>query len=313
MPFKKRNIVIGVDGNYLHKAVVFYKSLSKVHNNFTLHLFCFDETTYLTTKKMKYKNIKLYHNSVFETKELLKIKSSKERLYEYYWASLPHLAKKVLDEQNCEFVALADADIMFFQSPEIIFEEFKNSDVIIQPNNYSSLYPEDFVRYGYYCSSFQCFRNNKNGKKVLNYWCNKCTEWCSRKYEKGKFGDQKYLDDWRIRFKKVREVSNVGTNIAPWNVQKYDISKENGVILINNKWPLVYYHFHSFKINLNNYNYILTGDRNLSYPIANDVIKFVYEPYVKLNIETIKELKKIATYRNYLTINPEGNYHVQKI
>jgi len=223
------------------------------------------------------------------------------------------MGKKVLYEQKIDAIALADCDIMFFQSPEVIFDEFEGADVIIQPNNFSYQFENDFVPYGYYCTSFQCFRNNKNGKKIINYWYDKCIEWCSHIREEGKFGDQKYLDDWRIRFKRVREVSNVGTNIAPWNIQKFDLAKKNGQVVINNKWPLIYYHYHSFRMNLSNYEYIVTGDRNLKYPIADDAMRLIYEPYIQIVRDVVIELKKIKEYYEYTLTNPGGNYHVQKI
>ncbi len=309
----ERHIVIGVDANYLHKAVVFYKSLSLHHNNFILHLFCFDEVTFSVLNEFRYKNIILYHPTEFETNEILNLKKTKDRLYEYYWALNPYIARKVILEQNCDFVTLSDCDLMFFQSPEIIFREFDEADAIIQPNNFSQIYDNDFARYGYYCSSFQCFRNNENGKKILDYWYGKCLEWCSHTGEKGKFGDQMYLDDWRRRFEHVREVTNPGTNVAPWNVQKFDFSTKDGEVLINNVWPLVYYHYHSLKMNLIDYSTMITGDRNLAYPIAEDAVRLIYDPYIKILETTVEELKKHKVYKDYVSTNPQGNYHLQKL
>lgn len=306
---KLRHIVIGVDGNYLHRAIVFYKSLTTVHSHFILHVFCFDEVTYQIFKRLNYKNVVPYHTSEFESEELLRVKATKDRLYEYYWAINASMACKIIREQKTDFVTLADCDLMFFQSPEAIFEEIEGVDVLIQPNNYSFQFETDFVPYGYYCTSLQCFRNNKNGRDILNSWSNQSLEWCSHTPENGKFGEQKYLDTWRIQYRKVREIANVGTNVAPWNIQKYDLSKRDGQLVINNKWPLVYYHFHSFRMNLLTYEYIITGDRNLKYPITPEVVELVYKPYVKSIISAIKLLKKIDIYNEYTKINPGGNYH----
>lgn len=303
---KTRHIIIGTDANYLPRAIVFYKSLAKVHNNFVLYIFCFDEIAYKVLRKLKYKNTVPYHTSQFEDAELLKIKASKEKKYEYYWACNPSIGRKVLIEQKVDFIALADCDMMFFQSPEVIFEEFNGADVIIQPNNFSYQYEKDFIPVGYYCTSFQCFRNNKNGKKILNWWRSQCIKWCSANFEKGKFGDQKYLDDWRIRFKKVREVENPGTNVAPWNIQKFDLSKIKGNVIINNKWPLVYYHFHSFRMNLSKGSYILTGDRENNYELPSRAVDLIYKLYIKRMKEAIKTLKNFKEYREYIISNPEG-------
>lgn len=306
---KTRHIVIGVDANYVHRSIVFYTSLSKVHDNFILYVFCFDDVTYLIFKKLNYKNIILYHTSEFEDKELLRVKSSKDRLYEYYWAINAFMAYKVIREQKTDFITLADCDLMFFQSPEAIFEELKDVDVLIQPNNYSYQFENDFVPYGYYCTSLQCFRNNKNGRNILGYWNKQSLEWCSHTPENGKFGEQKYLDEWRINYEKVREIANIGTNIAPWNVQKYDLSLKGKQVVINNKYPIIYYHYHSFRMNLQNYEYIITGDRNLKYPIPSEVIELIYKPYIKMITEIVKQLKDIPVYKEYTEINPEGNYH----
>lgn len=303
---KTRHIVTGSDANYLHKAIVFYKSLSKYHNNFILHLFCFDDVTYKVLQTLNYKNIVIYTASELENKELLKAKALKDRMYEYYWTCNPSMARKVIREQKTDFISLADCDLMFFQSPEVIYDEFEGTDVIIQPNNFSYQHVKDFIPVGYYCTSFQCFRNNNNGRKILDYWHKQCLKWCSAEFEEGKFGDQKYLEDWGVRFKKVREVTNVGTNIAPWNVQKFDLSKKNGQVIINNKWPLVYYHYHSFRMNLANYDYIITGDRNNKYSVSPATIKLIYQPYIKIIKSIVKELKEIREYNDYVKSNPKG-------
>jgi len=271
-----------------------------------LHIFCFDDVVYKVIKVLDHKNIIAYHRSEFENEDLLKVKSSKERMYEYYWTCNPSMGIKVIKEQKTDFIALADCDLMFFQSPEVIFEEFDNADVIIQPNNFSYKHVKDFIPVGYYCSSFQCFRNNKNAKAILDWWHKQCIKWCSADFEEGKFGDQKYLDDWRFRFKNVREVANPGTNVAPWNVQKFDLSKDNATIVINNNWPLIYYHYHSFRMNLLTYDYIITGDRENHYEISKEVIDLIYKPYIQEMKKVLKILKNIKEYNDYLKINPDG-------
>ncbi len=301
-----RHIVTSTDANYVHKAFVLYKSLSEVHNNFLLHVFCFDEVAYNIFKKLNFRDIIVYHTSDFETKELLKIKDSKIKRYEYYWACNPFMTRKVLLDQKTDFISSCDCDLVFFQSPEVIFDEFGKADVLIQPNNFSYQFENDLTRVGYYCTSFQCFRKNRNSIQILNWWHQKTMEWCSSKFVGGRFGEQKYLDDWRIRFKKVRETANIGTNVAPWNVQKFDLSKQNNQILINNKYPLIYYHYHSFRMDLANYRYVITGDRHNDYPISSEVVRLVYRPYIKTLRETVRELKKIKDYREYVRVNPEG-------
>lgn len=301
-----KHIAIGTDANYLPRAVVFYKTLKKYYKDFTLHVFCFDDIAYDTLNAKKYPGVKPYHTSEFENEDLKRVKLQKNRVYEYYWTCNPTMGRVTIKNKGVESIAMADCDMMFFSSPEVIFEEFEGADVIIQPNNFSFNYEEQFIPVGYYCTSFQCFRNNKNGNNILNWWYQQCLTWCSSKFENGKFADQKYLDDWRMRFQKVREVENPGTNVAPWNVQKFDVSKVDGKVVLNNRYPLVYYHFHSFRMNLIDYSYVITGDRNNNYIIAKDVLKYVYKPYITQMKAAIKELRKVKTYDEYAHYNPEG-------
>ena len=269
-----RHFVVPFDINYLPKCLVMYQSLSKFHKDFVLHAFCFDDLTYDLVKRLNYQNFIPYKQSEFENKELLNAKADKKKLYEYYWACKPYLIKKVMEEQNAEIATYIDCDFMFFNSPECIFDEMKNADVLIQPNNFSAEEMKQFIPVGYYCSCFESFRNNTNGRRVLEWWHNKCMEWCYADFKNGLFADQKYLDDWRVRFKKVREITTVGANIAPWNIQKYDLAHKGKSIYVNNQ-PLIYYHFHSFKMNLMNYDYEVTGDRENYYRIPKVVEKII--------------------------------------
>ncbi|HSX36320.1 MAG TPA: putative nucleotide-diphospho-sugar transferase [Patescibacteria group bacterium] len=303
---QKRHFIIGTDANYLHKALVFYESLKQFESNFVLHLFCFDDITYRVLKKLAYEDIVPYQPSDYETEDLLKVKASKKRQYEYYWTINPAMGKEIIGEQDADFIALADCDLMFFQSPEVLFDEYAGADVIIQPNNFSSRYVNDFVPVGYYCTSLQCFRNNDNGRRILDDWYSQCMEWCSSDFEEGKFGDQKYLDDWKIKYENVREVANPGANVAPWNILKFELSEKDGQVVINNKWPLVYYHYHSFRMNLDTYEYIITGDRSNSYNIPPAVLELVYKPYIKRMIEVLEKLKQVDEYREYVQFNPGG-------
>jgi hypothetical protein len=303
---KLRHILISTDANYLHKAVVLYKSLADVHDNFLLHVCCFDETSLNTLRQLDYQRIRPYLLSDIETDELLNVKGSKTKRYEYYWACKAFITRKLLLEQQTNFITFCDCDLFFFQSPEALFAELEGADVLIQPNNFSFQYETDFTTIGYYCSSFQSFRKNENSKQILDTWHRQTMQRCSSSVGSGIFGDQQYMDEWRICYQRVREAVNPGANVAPWNVQKFDLTRQDSQIMINGKFPLIYYHYHAFRMDLRNYQYIITGDRDNEYPIAPEVVKLVYEPYIAVLRETIQELKMVKDYREYVKVNPEG-------
>ncbi|OGC68881.1 hypothetical protein A2415_05565 [candidate division WWE3 bacterium RIFOXYC1_FULL_39_7] len=302
---KKRYLVTFYDSNYLPKAVATYLSLQKYHSNFVLYAFCFDDLSYEITKKLNYPNFIPIAPKDFENEELKKSKSEKEKLYEYYWSCKPYIVLKVMNDTKADMVTYIDCDFMFFDNPEVIFQEIGNADVLIQPNNFSVDEVDQFKPVGYYCSCWESFKNTKNARQVLGWWHQKCMEWCYARFEDGKFADQKYLDQWRILFKGVRENTQIGANIAPWSIQKYDLSSKNGKVIVNG-WPLIYYHYHSFRMNLINYKYIITGDRENFYRIPKEAVSLVYSPYIKLLKQTLIDLKKIPEYYKYAISNPES-------
>ena len=128
------------------------------------------------------------------------------------------------------------------------------------------------------------------------------------KFEENKFGDQKYLDDWKLRFIKVAEINEPGACVAPWNVNKFRISKTKGVVYLDKRWRLLYYHFHSFKMNFSDYKYILTGDRHNNYRLEDKTAEIIYHPYINEMKRVIKNLKKSKTFLEYSKLNPLGEY-----
>src|SRR5213075_3097505 len=103
-----------------------------------------------------------------------------------------------------------------------------------------------------YCVQFMCFKNNEDGLTALKWWRERCLEWCYNRVEDGKFGDQKYLDDWPERFSGiVWELKNIGGGVAPWNVQQYKFIKANKNKIsgieknTGDNFELVFFHFHA--------------------------------------------------------------------
>lgn len=305
------SLVTFFDSNYLPKAIVTYLSLSKLQSNFTLYAFCFDDLSYKIIHDLDYKNFIPIKRSDFESPELLKSKKDKEKYYEYYWAYKPFLVQKIMDQTGAEVVTYIDCDFLFFQSLDSVLSEINTADVLLQPNNFSYDEVKQYLPVGYYCSCFESFRNNKNGKFILSWWHKKCLEWCRATFEKDKFADQKYLEGWRSKFKKVKEITTVGANIAPWNIGKYDISIKNNQVMVNTN-PLIYYHFHSFKMNLMDLSYIITGDRDNFYTIPKEAIRYIYKPYIVLMKRVVKMLRKYPEYNTYAHKNPESNVHLIK-
>lgn len=252
------------DSNYLTRGLAMYDSLKANAKYFHLYIFAFDDDCYEILKKLNLTNVTLIALSEFEDIELLKVK--KERtLGEYCWTCTPSVIKYSIEQYGLDSCTYIDSDIYFFSDPSVLIEEMGNNSILLTKHNYTPKYDQSTTS-GIYCVQFMTFKNDDIGMNALNWWRNACIKWCYAKYEDGKFGDQKYLDDWTVRFDNVHILQNLGGGIAPWNVQQYNISDED--------FEIIFYHFHGLKFL--KYDKLDLGN----YSLTNDVIKLVYVPYI---------------------------------
>jgi hypothetical protein len=274
------------DSNYLHKGLALYESLCNVCDEFHLYVVAFDDSCFNKLQQLKLDKLTIISLIEFETKELLAVKSTRNRT-EYCWTSGPSVINHFIQNFHLDHCTYVDADLMFFSSPEIVFQEIGNSSVAITehiPNG------PDMIA-GKYCVQFVYFKNDLDGMNALNWWKNCCIDWCYARYEDGKFGDQKYLDYFPIKFNNVHIISNVGVGVAPWNTHLYNFYDFGKIIYYGKEVDTVFFHFHGTRIDLKRDTLsikVLTSD------IDKDIENFIYLPYLLL-------LKEV--YNKYLNIN----------
>ena len=99
---------------------------------------------------------------------------------------------------------------------------------------------------GIYNVGWVSFRRNADAFSCLNWWRERCLEWCYDRLEADRFADQKYLDDWPSRFRGVRVLEHKGINLAPWNLANYTITARKGELWVDDE-PLVLFHFHGLR------------------------------------------------------------------
>ena len=265
------------DRNYLTRGIALYDSIQKqLGNNFKLYVIAFDDFTYDFFKKKKnFKNIVCVHHKDFEDKELKKVKNQRS-LVEYLWTCTPSIIIFFIKKYKLKQCTYLDADIYFFDNPKIVFSEHKNYSTSITSHNYTKKYDQTKTS-GKYCVQFMIFNNDKNSIKTLNWWRKKCLEWCFNRVEKNKFGDQKYLDIWPKKFRKVKVISNLGVGVAPWNIQRFTILNTKKITISENKikYPLVFFHYHGLRFFLNNKISFIS-----SYEISTLAKNTIYKPHV---------------------------------
>lgn len=236
------------DTKYIHFGLALYRTLRK-YSNAKLYIFSFDNKTYDLLTSLPLVNTVIVKQSDFENDRLLKVKPSRSKS-EYCWTCTSSIIRYVLKKYNEDFCIYLDSDLGFFNDPALLLEEFgENKSVLITGHNFASQYKYHEGSSGTYCVQFVGFRNDTNGNTVLDWWCDRCIEWCYARVEGGKFGDQKYLDGWPQRFNGVHVLRHIGGGVAPWNATRFTATEEDGTLMVsenNIKQPLVFYHFHDF-------------------------------------------------------------------
>jgi hypothetical protein len=279
------------DSFYLTRGLTMYYSLEKTCENFHLYIFAFDDKTFDILNKLKLKKATIVSLKDFEDDKLLKIKSTRTKA-EYCWTSTSSTILYVIQKYNVPSCTYLDADLYFYKNPQLLFDEMGDKSVLITEHRY----PPKFNRTnssGIYCVQFITFVNNEEGLKALKWWRDACIEWCYDRYEDGKFGDQKYLDDWLTRFKGVHVLQHLGGGLASWNVEQYPLVERKGNQITflnkkdNSKFEAVFYHFHHVRFFKN--DIVDLGWRHPTMPVVNNL----YVPYIKELSETEKMVKQV--------------------
>lgn len=262
---------------YLSRGLAMYYSLLNRSSDFHLYIFAFDDACYATLVKMDLSNATIISLTAFETPELLSIKDSRTK-GEYCWTCTASTIWHCIHTFSLDHCTYIDADLLFFSDPKILRDEMGENSVLITEHRYSPDYDQSVLS-GIYCVQFITFKNSEQGLKVLDWWKNACIEWCYSRFEDGKFGDQKYLDDWTTRFEGVHVLQHPGGGVAPWNSKTYTYESTAGQVLVRSQdsqaAPLIFYHFHDFRYG-DGESFRLTAEQ---YFLKKEVVQFIYGPY----------------------------------
>lgn len=276
------------DSNYLTRGLAMYQSLEKTCPQFHLYVFAFDEAClqYLQQQAAAYPHCTVISLAQFEDAALLAVKPQRS-IAEYCWTCTSSTILYCIQKFQLSHCTYIDADMIFYNNPQVLIDEMGDNDVLISEHRYTPAYNQTDYS-GIYCVQFMCFKNTANGLAILNWWRERCLEWCYARLEDGKFGDQKYLDDWATRFTGVHVMQHRGGGLAPWNVQQYIVSNGPAITYNGVATPLVFFHFHGVKFYTNN----KVSYCGALYELDDAVKKYVYQPYVLKILQLQQQLQQ---------------------
>lgn len=255
------------DSLFLPQGLALHRSMERHVRQYTLWVLCMDHPTHALLTRLNLPNVRLIALSDVETPQLLELKSVR-KVNEYCWTLTPMTYRFVFDrDKTAHRVTYLDADTWFMNSPEPIFSELDRADksVLITDHAYSPECDETEAS-GRFCVQFMSFERER-GEHVRRWWEERCIEWCYDRSEDGKFGDQKYLDDWPTRFgNDVHVLQNPQWTLAPWNALRFPI--DDGII----------WHFQALRIQTRGSHFFADYG---SYKLPRKTRQEVYAPYLK--------------------------------
>ena len=260
------------DSNYISKGIALYLSIAKYTDDFTMYVMAMDRKCDEMLKEINFPHIVVECLDDNTTPELIEAKGNRSRA-EFCWTCGSFVTLCFLTKYNLPDITYLDSDLMFFCSPQVIFDELatKNASVGLSPH---------FIPYnatGKYCVQYCYFKNDKDGLAALTWWKDECLKWCYSQIEDGKYGDQMYLNHMPRLFDNVCDIENRGTGIAYWNEFNYKFTKD-AVLYKGCKYPYVFCHYSGFNISWRDRKVVVKE----CYPVKSSLRTFLVNPYVDL-------------------------------
>ena len=232
------------DSHYLIKGLTLYRSLVRHAPSFRLWVLCFDDLACETLQRLGLPGVIPVSLKDFEhgDEALLRTKHTRSRV-EYYFTCTPSLPLYILKHwPEVDIITYLDSDLFFFSDPLHVIHALGDNSILLVEHRFPP-HLRHLLEHGIYNVGLLVFRRSSEGIDCLNWWRDRCIDWCYDYVEEDRFADQKYLDDWPTRFPGVVVLQNNGAGLAPWNVTGSDLRLREGKVMVDSH-PLIFFHFH---------------------------------------------------------------------
>jgi len=286
----------------VYQFLSLYKSIRSNHPQATLFVLCIGQTTYpLLQEVLKNdKQVVLHKEEEIEVAHVKAIKGTRP-FFEYCWTLKSIYVYQVLQwNPSADFVSLCDSDLYFYGNITEVLSKEQPFDVLLTPETrHPAFFSKDEIielekTAGTYNTGFVVFKNSDEGNKVANWWMNQCIKTVSVSFKDGVFADQKYADSMSNVSNGVKEITQHGVNVGPWNAYTYDFVVDNNRVNIhfNEKVEeLILYHFHGFRmLDDNRYRTSYLEEDLLGYLPS---VKPLYESYVASIKGSLKQIQTV--------------------
>lgn len=279
------------DRNYLAKGLALIHSLERhERKDWVLHVVCLDELTRTILNRLGKANVVTVPIHELERGDTALVAPRETRsLVEYYWTLTPTIILRMLERLEPDSVlTYLDADLFFYSDPQPIFNELGSASVLIHEHRFSET-QRSLSSNGHFNVGLLCFRHDPQGLEALRWWRERCIEWCFKRVENGKMGDQAYLNDWPQRFSGVVVLQHLGAGVGPWNHDSYRFTEGPDGKRTVAGVPLIFYHFHAFTV----VRPEVIMPAGTAYSLTKELLKIVFAPYAEAVGEAVDAIRRL--------------------
>jgi len=288
----KREYCTYFDHRYAARGIAMIRSLRRHESGARVWVLCLDEEVYGLFEALKEPGIRPVRLAEFERGDdaLIAARNDGRTMIEYYFTCTASLIIFVMRMvPDAKWVTYLDGDLWFFASPDCVYDEIGDASIAIIPHRYPPGL-EAKHQYGIYNVGWISFRRTPDGKACLEWWRERCLEWCLDVVDEDndRFADQRYLNRFPKLFTGVRVLENPGANLAPWNIAGYRLAYDGDEIIVDGH-KLIFFHFHGLK-RLGS-RLFLTSHGDYGAGVDRVTREYVYRPYLQ---ELLKVEMQIA-------------------
>ncbi len=283
----------------VYQFIAFYFSLENNMKEFRLFVLCIDDETHFLLKKMKLRHLILTHVSELENEYLLKIKKER-KLNEYCWTLKPIYIESLMSSFGR--VTYTDSDLFCWSDPTVIFHNQPHCSVLLSRHTlYLPTLPLKEIKFrqelfGNYNSGFISFRKDEVGIASIQFWKQRCLEYCHEKGISGSFGDQTYLNYLPSLFPRVCDITTPGVNHGLWDFRLYKFHIKNNQVYVDDA-KLIIYHFSGCRIvsedNIVLVHHIPDNRAIISFESKEIGLPIIYPTYKHILIRVIELVKNV--------------------
>jgi len=247
---KEEHFCTYFDQGFLPQGLALWRSLVRHDAEAVLWVLVLDAFTADLLRRLAEPSLRVVTLAEVEHSDLAlaAAKANRSRV-EYYFTLSPCWPLWLLrTKTEIDRLTFVDADMLFFSSPQAIFDELGDGSVLMCEHGFAP-FLKHYEKHGRYNVGVLSWRRDACGLACLAWWRERCLEWCFDRLEMDRYADQKYLEQWPQRFAGVVVCKHPGINLAPWNWmnRQYTLGSGGCAPVLVDERPLILFHFARFR------------------------------------------------------------------